>query len=267
MNGHHDKNDSDNIWTCEVDKLLEELRENQFGDEWTFEDNKLVDDLQGNVEVLESSNKGSKDLANEDGGGPSEKKKMTKRLRARPIQWTQKEHKLFLLGLQKLGKGKWKEMSKFYVQTKTPAQITSHAQKFYKRIDNPTPLDKRKHSINDIRFVEDFSSLTDIQPNILSPQSSMPQNHVHHTIEHPVLNNINHHPNILQNFVPLNYNQSSITSPQSIVPQNYIPHAIQHQVLNSFGSQPTVTQNHALPNFQQMAHNRMQQPILFPENN
>jgi SHAQKYF class myb-like DNA-binding protein len=42
--------------------------------------------------------------------------------------WTKEEHRRFLDGLQKFGKGSWKEIAGI-VRTRTPTQIQSHAQK------------------------------------------------------------------------------------------------------------------------------------------
>jgi len=40
-------------------------------------------------------------------------------------------YRLFLEGLEKYGKGRWKDISKELVVTKTPIQIASHAQKYF----------------------------------------------------------------------------------------------------------------------------------------
>ncbi|KAL4181874.1 hypothetical protein AMTRI_Chr12g239630 [Amborella trichopoda] len=40
---------------------------------------------------------------------------------------------LFLIGLQKYGKGNWNSISKFVVKTRTSVQIASHAQKYFIR--------------------------------------------------------------------------------------------------------------------------------------
>ncbi|MFS7940571.1 putative transcription factor MYB-HB-like family [Helianthus anomalus] len=39
------------------------------------------------------------------------------------IPWTEEEHKLFLLGLQKVGKGDWRGISRNFVKTRTPTQV------------------------------------------------------------------------------------------------------------------------------------------------
>ena len=48
------------------------------------------------------------------------------------FKWKPEEHKMFLEGVQELGKGKWTQISTDYVKTKTPQQVTSHAVKYYK---------------------------------------------------------------------------------------------------------------------------------------
>ncbi|KAK4761599.1 hypothetical protein SAY87_029483 [Trapa incisa] len=57
----------------------------------------------------------------------------TCRRRKKGEPWTQEEHRLFLLGLQKLGKGDWRGISRNYVISRTPIQVASHAQKYYMR--------------------------------------------------------------------------------------------------------------------------------------
>ncbi|KAL4573817.1 hypothetical protein LXL04_020636 [Taraxacum kok-saghyz] len=49
----------------------------------------------------------------------------------RGIPWTEEEHKVFLLGLQKVGKGDCRGISRNYVKTLTPTQVASHAQKYF----------------------------------------------------------------------------------------------------------------------------------------
>lgn len=61
--------------------------------------------------------------------------------RKKGVPWSEEEHRLFLLGLQKLGKGDWRGISRHFVLTRTPTQVASHAQKYFIRQSN---LNKRK---------------------------------------------------------------------------------------------------------------------------
>jgi len=56
--------------------------------------------------------------------------------RKRGTPWTEEEHKLFLHGLQKVGKGDWKGISKNFVKSRTSTQVASHAQKYFLRRSN-----------------------------------------------------------------------------------------------------------------------------------
>ncbi|KAL0407024.1 UNVERIFIED_CONTAM: Transcription factor DIVARICATA [Sesamum latifolium] len=87
----------------------------------------------------------------------SEKKPIVaQRKAARP--WTADEHRLFLLGLEKYGKGDWKSISRYMVLTRSPAQVASHAQKYYERQEKEEQ-NKKRRSIFDNSIAEG-SSLT-----------------------------------------------------------------------------------------------------------
>ncbi|KAI5067049.1 hypothetical protein GOP47_0017577 [Adiantum capillus-veneris] len=77
------------------------------------------------------------------------------RERKKGVPWTEEEHRSFLLGLQKLGKGDWRGISRNFVKTRTPTQVASHAQKYFLRRNN---LNKRRRR----------SSLFDITPDSVS---------------------------------------------------------------------------------------------------
>nr|GMD55812.1 transcription factor MYB1R1-like [Ipomoea batatas] len=49
------------------------------------------------------------------------------------VPWTETEHRNFLNGLEKLGKGDWRGISRKFVSTRTPTQVASHAQKYFLR--------------------------------------------------------------------------------------------------------------------------------------
>ncbi|KAJ9691707.1 hypothetical protein PVL29_013786 [Vitis rotundifolia] len=72
--------------------------------------------------------------------------------RRKGVAWTEDEHRLFLLGLDKYGKGDWRSISRNFVVTRTPTQVASHAQKYFIRL-NSMNKDRRRSSIHDITSV------------------------------------------------------------------------------------------------------------------
>ncbi|KAK2442038.1 transcription factor DIVARICATA [Trifolium repens] len=82
------------------------------------------------------------------------------------VHWTNDEHMRFLKGLLHGYKGNWKDISQKYVVTKTPTQVASHAQKYYKRqeqkFDDKSKDIKRKprtsiHDTTTIGFIMGIS--------------------------------------------------------------------------------------------------------------
>ncbi|WVZ87685.1 hypothetical protein U9M48_034286 [Paspalum notatum var. saurae] len=88
------------------------------------------------------------------GGGHSEKgsAKSAEQERRKGIAWTEDEHRLFLLGLEKYGKGDWRSISRNFVISRTPTQVASHAQKYFIRL-NSMNRERRRSSIHDITSV------------------------------------------------------------------------------------------------------------------
>ncbi|XP_028779943.1 transcription factor DIVARICATA-like [Neltuma alba] len=86
------------------------------------------------------------------GGKRSSSGRPPEQERKKGVPWTEEEHKLFLLGLKKYGKGDWRNISRNFVGTRTPTQVASHAQKYFIR-QLSGGKDKRRASIHDITTV------------------------------------------------------------------------------------------------------------------
>ncbi|XP_073043994.1 transcription factor MYBS3-like [Primulina eburnea] len=69
--------------------------------------------------------------------------------RKKGVPWTEEEHRMFLLGLEKLGKGDWRGISRNFVTTRTPTQVASHAQKYFIR-QGSLNKKKRRSSLFDM---------------------------------------------------------------------------------------------------------------------
>lgn len=71
--------------------------------------------------------------------------------RKKGLPWTEEEHRTFLVGLETLGKGDWRGISKKFVGTRTPTQVASHAQKYFLRQKSLLPRrNKRRPSLFDV---------------------------------------------------------------------------------------------------------------------
>ncbi|KAL9149438.1 hypothetical protein ABFS82_12G110100 [Erythranthe guttata] len=101
------------------------------------------------------------------------------RERKRGVPWSEEEHRLFLLGLQNVGKGDWRGISRNYVKTRTPTQVASHAQKYFLRRNNHNRR-RRRSSLFDITTdavvgsaIQDQEKLP--QPLIITQQQQQQQ--------------------------------------------------------------------------------------------
>ncbi|CAN8239169.1 unnamed protein product [Cochlearia groenlandica] len=83
------------------------------------------------------------------------------RERKRGTPWTEDEHRQFLTGLHRVGKGDWRGISRNFVKTRTPTQVASHAQKYFLRRTNQNRRRRR-------------SSLFDITPDSVEPIRHVP---------------------------------------------------------------------------------------------
>lgn len=90
--------------------------------------------------------------------------------RKKGTPWTEHEHRLFLVGLKRYGKGDWRSISRNVIITKTPTQVASHAQKYFLR-QSDGKKEKKRSSIHDITTAID-SLTVPAQPNLPVPEQA-----------------------------------------------------------------------------------------------
>ncbi|CAM8977118.1 unnamed protein product [Rhodiola kirilowii] len=109
-------------------------------------------------------------------GGGSGNSNRSEQERRKGIPWTEEEHRLFLLGLDKFGKGDWRSISRNFVISRTPTQVASHAQKYFIRLSSMN-RDRRRSSIHDITSVNN-GDISTHQPPITGQAGSTNPNGV-----------------------------------------------------------------------------------------
>ncbi|XP_010483171.1 PREDICTED: uncharacterized protein LOC104761750 [Camelina sativa] len=88
--------------------------------------------------------------------------------RKKGVPWTEEEHRTFLIGLEKLGKGDWRGISRNFVVTKSPTQVASHAQKYFLRQTTTLHHKRRRTSLFDMVSAGKVEENSTLQKSICS---------------------------------------------------------------------------------------------------
>ncbi|PWA92169.1 hypothetical protein CTI12_AA082330 [Artemisia annua] len=132
-----------------------------------------ADDDEDEVEennVVVKKKRGRKPAGSRSGDQSRTSQKNEKRKKGTP--WSEDEHRRFLDGLNKFGKGDWRSISRNSVVTRTPTQVASHAQKFFLRQTSRTK-ERKRSSIHDIT-IHDTSMVVQPAPQPQPPPTPSP---------------------------------------------------------------------------------------------
>ncbi|KAG6469057.1 transcription factor MYBS1-like isoform X2 [Zingiber officinale] len=129
----------------------------------------------------EATHNSSKEKHHRDGNGSRRRRRRhgcskAEQERRKGIPWTEEEHSLFLLGLEKFGKGDWRSISRNFVSSRTPTQVASHAQKHFIRLNSLNNRDRRRSSIHDITSA---NGAVDDAPSSPQGAAASPMKHRH----------------------------------------------------------------------------------------
>ncbi|KAH6829657.1 Duplicated homeodomain-like superfamily protein [Perilla frutescens var. hirtella] len=102
-------------------------------------------------------------------GSPGNRSRHLEVERKKGTPWTEDEHRLFLIGLDRYGKGDWRSISRNVVVTRTPTQVASHAQKYFLR-HTSGKKERKRSSIHDITTAMDSLTVPPPAPTSLPTQ-------------------------------------------------------------------------------------------------